>query len=87
MLGESFFVTVVDVNLASSSVTDAALEHLKRLTKLKTLHLVGTNITDAGLEHLEGLTQLKALSLDHTRVTDEGEERLRQALPECKIGR
>ena len=34
LLGEDFFVTVVEVNFAVRSVTDADLEHLKGLTQL-----------------------------------------------------
>ncbi len=78
LLGENFFATLVDVNLASSSVTDAGLGHLLNgLTELQTLNLGGTRVTDAGLEHLEVLTQLQSLDLYGTQVTDAGLEHLK----------
>ncbi len=55
-----------------SDTQDARLEHLKRLTELKTLVLHGTQVTDAGLVHLKGLTKLEELILWHTGVTDAG---------------
>jgi hypothetical protein len=50
------------------------------------LWLPNTKIGDAGLEHLKGLTQLQFLALGNTAVTDAGVKKLRQALPNCKIG-
>ena len=78
MLGEDFFATVVDVSLDNSSVTDAALEHLKGLTQLQWLALDGTPVTDAGLKHLKNLTRLQWLGLDATQVTDAGLEHLKR---------
>jgi len=40
---------VIGVNLSRQPVTDAGLEHLKRLTSLHTLNLFNTQVTDAGL--------------------------------------
>ena len=47
----------------STKVTDAGLEHLKGLTKLRFLELTNARVTDAGLAHLRGLTQLEDLQL------------------------
>jgi hypothetical protein len=86
LLGNDFFATVVEANfLSSSSVTDASLGHLKRLTQLQRLFLCRTKVTDAGLEHLNGLTKLRELKLSDTKVADEGVKRLQQALPNCEI--
>jgi hypothetical protein len=90
LLGENFFAAVVEVNLTSSSLTDAGLEHLKGLTQLRTLNLIGTPVTDAGLEHLKGLTQLEELDLCGTEVTDTSMEYLkglRQLRTLCLFGR
>ena len=46
-------VRVSYVSLANTSVTDAGLEHLKGLTKLKELDLESTNVTDAGVKKLQ----------------------------------
>ena len=51
------------------------------------LDLLGTEVTDAGLEHLKGLSELQSLDIHNTKVTDEGVKKLRQALPNCDIGR
>jgi hypothetical protein len=72
LLGDDFFTHVVCVYLDGSPITDAGLEHLKGLTRLKELLLNGPQVTDAGLEHLKGLTQLQFLGLNHTHVTDAG---------------
>ena len=66
-------------------LTDAALVHLRQLTKLKVLLLDGTHVTDAGLENLEGLNSLRQLSVGRTAVTKEGIEDLRRALPSLKF--
>jgi len=73
------------LGLHQTRVTDAGLEHLKGLTKLRYLHLDYTKVTDAGLEHLKGLTSLTELDIHNTKVTDEGVKKLRKALPNCKI--
>ena len=75
------------VDLASTKVTDAELEHLKGLTRLEFLVLTNTEVTDAGLTHLEGLTRLQTLYLSGTKVTDDGVAKLQTALPKCQIRR
>ncbi len=63
---------VIKVRCGYSKITDAALEHLKGLTKLKELYLNNTEITDAGLVHLKGLVNLELLIIRRTKVTDAG---------------
>jgi Leucine-rich repeat (LRR) protein len=58
--------------LPASLENDAALEHLKGLTRLRCLYLHNEKITDAGLEHLKGLKNLDTLWLINTKVTDKG---------------
>ena len=53
-------------------VTNAGLEQLKGLTRLRRLHLSSTQIGDAGLAYLKGLSQLQELSLGGTQVGDAG---------------
>lgn len=48
------------------------LEHLKELTKLRSLSLNGTQVTDVGLEHLKDLNRLGILRLDQTNVKGPG---------------
>ena len=41
------------LDLESTKVTDAGLEHLKGLSKLEELYLDGTKVTDAGVQRLK----------------------------------
>jgi hypothetical protein len=58
-------------------VSDAGLERLKPLTRLKELRLDSTGIGNNGLKHLRGMTDLEVLTLWGTRVDDDGVEHLR----------
>jgi hypothetical protein len=74
------------LTLGSTQVTDAGLEHLKGLAKLKILSLSNSKgVTDAGLEHLKGMSSLRQLSLWGTGCTKEAFDELRKALPDCNI--
>ena len=53
-------------------ITDASLELLPPLQKLRSLIMVGTGITDDGLGHVGRLTELDELYLYRTRVSDRG---------------
>lgn len=80
-------VNGTEVDFSNSKVSDAGLEHLKRLTNLRTLYLSETAVTDAGLEHLKGLTNLEWLNLTDTQVSHAGDENFKAALPRCAIYR
>ena len=73
------------LDLNSTKVTDAGLEHLKGLTNLKHLGLNHTQIGDTGLGHLKGMTKLDTLILSNTKVTAQGIADLKKALPKCDI--
>ena len=51
------------LNLLDAPVTDAGLEILERMPKLRIMSLGGTKLSDTGLVHLEGLTGLQNLAL------------------------
>ena len=71
-----------------ANITDAGLQRLEGLTKLRSLYLQDcTKITDAGLEHVKALGVFEALDLKGTSVTDAGVENLRQAVPPLRISR
>jgi len=61
-----------ELDLHSTSVSDAGLAHIERLIKLERLELRGTPVTDAGLARLKGLVNLGFLNLSFTPVTDAG---------------
>jgi hypothetical protein len=56
---------------------DRVLDHVKGLTKLKTLGLSENRITDVGLAKIANLTGLESLDLDGTLVTDHGLDLIR----------
>lgn len=71
------FAMVERVNLENTNITDASLQHLTGLTKLKRLILENTNVSDSGLTHVTKLTSLQGLILEETNITDAGLPHLR----------
>lgn len=83
-LGDDFFAEVDFVCLAcDKSFTDATMECLGSLPRLKVLRLGHAAITDAGLENVKCLSQLEELSLGGNKITDVGLECLK-ALSQLK---
>lgn len=65
-----------------SGLSDAALEHIGKLTNLRELYLDRIPVTDRGLAHLHDLTLLERLDVGLTgEFTAEGLIRLGKALP------
>jgi Leucine-rich repeat (LRR) protein len=63
----------VDVDLTSTSVTDADLERVGRMAGITRLDLSQTKITDAGLERLKNLKDLRELRLYYAEhITEDG---------------
>jgi hypothetical protein len=85
LLGDDFFGQVESLTFWGPQLTNADLEHLGALNKLRLLYLFSTDATDAGLEHLKVLDQLQYLHIEAAQVTDAGVEKLQQALPKCRI--
>jgi len=69
---------VRDLDLRGTRLTDADLNHVKRLTALEALDLSSTGVTDAGLGKLASLKRLRVLCLRNTRITDAGMWHARQ---------
>jgi beta-lactamase regulating signal transducer with metallopeptidase domain/Leucine-rich repeat (LRR) protein len=63
---------VIGVDLTLTSVTNADLQPIARLTSLQHLNLSGTGVTDAGLAILKALPKLHTLGLEAVQVTDAG---------------
>ena len=63
---------VVVLQMANADVTDATLEHLRGLQKLRELDLNDTQVTDQGLAVLAALPELQIIRLRKTKITDEG---------------
>ena len=60
------------VDLSSTSISDAQLSFLSKLTGLEKLNLEVTQIGDLGLASLTGLTGLRELNISNTTVSDTG---------------
>ena len=76
-----------DLCLADTDISDAGLDHLKRLTGLRELMLIDTQISDASLTSLKGMTSLKRLWLGGTQISSDGILELQQAIPGAIISR
>ena len=61
---------IVTIDLGFKPVTDADLERLQGLTRLRSLGLQRTGITDVGIAPLAGLTALEGVDLKGTKITD-----------------
>jgi hypothetical protein len=83
--GDDFFSNVDAVTLDGQKVSDADLQSLAGLSRVKELTLTNIDITDAGLEYLKRLEQLEFVYLRGSLVTDEGVRSLQQSLPKCVI--
>ncbi len=66
-----------ELSIGSPGVTDAGMEHVAKLTSLKSLNLFGCdNVTDRGLARLAGLKSLTNLHIAHADITVSGLNRL-----------
>lgn len=63
---------IAHLDLARTSVSDAALKTIVPMPRLTRLDLRKTKITDAGLESLSGARQLVFINLYGTEITDAG---------------
>jgi hypothetical protein len=82
-IGKMTNLEVLDL-LNCNRVTDAGLEHLRKLARLKELSLQYVGITDAGLKHLAGLNRLTDVIVGGG-VTANGIHELQLSLPNTKI--
>lgn len=80
-------VMALDVKdyVSETTITNAGLKEVAKLTNLTVLGLSFTDVTDEGLKELAALKNLTTLFLRHTQVTEAGVKKLRQALPNCRI--
>ena len=70
LLGDDFFGTVLDLNLAFVPISDAGLERLRGgLPQLRSLNLDDAKITEVGLQHIACFKQLEMLALRGSTVT------------------
>ena len=70
--------------MQGTQITDAGLEHLKGMSKLRYLDLQETRITDAGLDIIKGWSQLRRLTFASWQITYERVQKLKEEMPHCK---
>ena len=73
------------IDLSGLPITDAGVEYLESLPKLKWLYLRKTQISDDCIGSLVKLKRLQILNLRETAISQTTIEQLRAALPECEI--
>lgn len=76
---------VQSIHMRQAAIGDEQLEHVARLTGLRTLDLRDSRITEAGVAKLRGLTHLKMLMLPE-QIGENARTELKKALRECRIG-
>jgi hypothetical protein len=69
---------ITSLDFHHTPVTDADLEQLRGLTRLRTLNLSGTAVTDAGMRWVGEMTALQVLQLNETRVGDAGVQQVQR---------
>ncbi len=77
LLGNGFFGSIVDVDLADKRELKDVLPRLKELSQLLYLRLDRSEVTDEGLENLAGLARLETLLLGNVPITNAGLKHLK----------
>lgn len=65
-------------------ITDAAMQTVKQLERLRELYLSNTAITDKGLAELSGLDGLRTLNLTNTKVTADACDKFVDVMPNLR---
>jgi hypothetical protein len=73
------------LHLEKSTITDKAMEIVKKQKELVYLNLYSTAVTDKGLEQLAEMKNLRKLYVWQSKVTEAGIEKLQEKLPDLKI--
>ncbi len=68
---------ITELTVHQSQLTDACLENLRGLKRLRHLELCETRITGAGLARLAALPELRRINLEGTPITDADLENLK----------
>ena len=80
------FARITNATFQNISATDAQLERLTNLPRLRALNLrYNTGVTDAAIPSILKLQYLKYLHVDFTSITGPGLQRLRDALPGVEL--
>ena len=72
LLGEEYFVEVVQIAVDDPQVTDETIALIARLPKIERVTLKSDRITDGGLVHFAGMHNLEVVTLYSNRITGAG---------------
>jgi Leucine Rich repeat len=78
-------ISIEELRLADTDVTDDGIQWIVRLPRLKILSLRGTVISDTGLRMVSQQTSLQELDASDTNATKEGLDHLKVALCNCRV--
>ncbi|HJT36449.1 MAG TPA: hypothetical protein VJ783_30785 [Pirellulales bacterium] len=73
------------LDLTGTAVTDAGMEHLKQLRRLRALHLNLTDLSDTGLATLADVLQLQVVEAEMTAVTKAGATNFLKKRPRAQL--
>ena len=73
--------SLIILDVSQTSITDAGLRKLTRLTNLEDLRFGGTKVSDAGVDSLKDMKYLKTIEVWGTRMSDRGFIRLLEEHP------
>ena len=73
------FPDLVSLDLSTTAISDAGLEALTNLSKLRVLRLADTEVTGQGLGILTELSELEVLDVSDTKITPEAVIHIRQS--------
>lgn len=63
---------IIQLKLAKTVISDAAMENIAKIPYLKKLHIEHSKVSDEGLRQLKGAESLRYINLFGTAVSDEG---------------
>lgn len=85
LIGDEFFVTVVDVAFWNPNTTDEDLKLIEPCQQIESIWLEETQVTDEGLKFLQRFSNLEYVGVYKTKVTRDGVTQLWWELPACWI--
>lgn len=77
----------LNIDFLERPLTDADVQPLTALSKLKALVVSNSELTDAAFESLRAFTHLETLNIEGTHVTDAGVADFQKALPKANVVR
>lgn len=71
-------LSIIQLSLTDTQITNAGIEHVKKVRNLSALVLQGTNVSDEGVREIATIGSLTGIGLADTPITDTALEHLKQ---------